>query len=56
MDKATADKKIFEYRDRIFGFALDKVRNIDQAQTRPYRKSRRVCIPHIEKCVGEIRP
>ncbi len=32
MDKATADKKIFEYRDRIFGFALDKVRNIDQAQ------------------------
>ena len=32
MDKKTADKKIFEYRDRIFGFALDKVRNIDQAQ------------------------
>lgn len=32
MDKKTADKKIFEYRDRIFGFALDKLRNIDQAQ------------------------
>ncbi|MCR5480570.1 MAG: RNA polymerase sigma factor [Ruminococcus sp.] len=32
MDKKTADKKIFEYRDRIFGFALDKVRNTDQAQ------------------------
>lgn len=32
MDKKTADKKIFEYRDRIFGFALDKTRNIDQAQ------------------------
>ncbi|MBR1765297.1 MAG: RNA polymerase sigma factor [Ruminococcus sp.] len=31
MDKKTADKKIFEYRDRIFGFALDKARNIDQA-------------------------
>lgn len=32
MDKKTADRTIFEYRDRIFGFALDKVRNIDQAQ------------------------
>ena len=32
MDKATADKKIFEYRDKIFGFALDQVKNIDQAQ------------------------
>ena len=32
MDKQTADKKIFEYRDKIFGFALDKVKNIDQAQ------------------------
>ncbi len=32
MDKKTADKKIFEYRDRIFGFALDKIRNIDMAQ------------------------
>ena len=32
MDKKTADKTIFEYRDRIFGFALDKVRNIDMAQ------------------------
>lgn len=31
MDKQTADKKIFEYRDKIFGFALDKVRNIDLA-------------------------
>ena len=32
MDKKTADNKIFEYRDRIFGFALEKVRNIDMAQ------------------------
>ena len=32
MDKKTADKKIFEYRDRIFGFALERQRNIDQAQ------------------------
>lgn len=32
MDKKTSDRTIFEYRDRIFGFALDKVRNIDQAQ------------------------
>ncbi|MBR4346779.1 MAG: sigma-70 family RNA polymerase sigma factor [Oscillospiraceae bacterium] len=32
MDKNTVDKTIFEYRDRIFGFALDKLRNIDQAQ------------------------
>lgn len=31
MDKQTADKKIYEYRDRIFGFALDKTRNVDQA-------------------------
>ncbi len=32
MDKQTADKKIYEYRDKIFGFAMDKMRNIDQAQ------------------------
>lgn len=31
MDKQTADKKIYEYRDRIFGFAMEKTRNIDQA-------------------------
>ena len=32
MDKKTADKKIFEYRDRIFGFALERTHNIDRAQ------------------------
>lgn len=32
MEKRIADKCIFEYRDRIFGFALDKTRNIDQAR------------------------
>lgn len=31
MDKQTADKKIIEYRDRIFGFAMEKTRNVDQA-------------------------
>lgn len=31
MDKQTADKKIYEYRDRIFGFAMEKTRNVDQA-------------------------
>lgn len=31
MEKQIADKKIFEYRDRIFGFALEKVHNIDEA-------------------------
>ncbi len=32
MDKQTADKKIYEYRDRIFGFAMDSMRNVDQAR------------------------
>ena len=32
MDKKTADKYIYEYKDRIFGYAMDKMRNIDQAQ------------------------
>ncbi len=32
MDKQTADKKVYEYRDRIFGFAMEKTRNVDQAQ------------------------
>lgn len=32
MKKQTADKMIFEYRDRIFGFALEKMRNIDQSR------------------------
>ena len=32
MDKTSADKYIYEYRDRIFGFALGKTRNIDQAE------------------------
>lgn len=31
MDKQTADKKIYEYRDRIFGFAMEKTRNVDKA-------------------------
>ncbi|MCM1166308.1 MAG: sigma-70 family RNA polymerase sigma factor, partial [Ruminococcus sp.] len=31
MDKQTADRKIYEYRDRIFGFAMEKTRNVDQA-------------------------
>ena len=31
MDKQTADKKIYEYRDKIFGFAMEKTRNVDQA-------------------------
>lgn len=31
MDKQTADKEIYEYRDRIFGFAMEKTRNVDQA-------------------------
>lgn len=31
MDKQTTDKKICEYRDRIFGFAMEKTRNVDQA-------------------------
>ncbi|SDB29053.1 RNA polymerase sigma factor, sigma-70 family [Ruminococcaceae bacterium FB2012] len=32
MEKTLADKLIFEYRDRIFGFALEKTRNIDRAR------------------------
>lgn len=32
MDKKTADKYIYEYKDRIFGYAMDKMRSIDQAQ------------------------
>ncbi len=32
MEKQTADKYIFRYRDKIFGFALEKTRNIDRAQ------------------------
>ncbi len=32
MDKKTADKYIYEYKDRIFGYAMDKMRNVDQAQ------------------------
>lgn len=31
MEKQTADKLIFEYRDKIFGFAMEKTRNVDQA-------------------------
>lgn len=31
MDKQTADRKIYEYRDRIFGFAMEKTRNTVQA-------------------------
>ena len=31
MDKQTADKSIYEYRDKIFGFAMEKTRNVDQA-------------------------
>lgn len=31
MDKQTADKKIYEYRDKIFGFAMEKTRNVDKA-------------------------
>lgn len=32
MKKAIADKLIFQYMNKIFGFALDKLRNIDQAR------------------------
>lgn len=32
MDKQTADKKIYEYRDKIFGFAMDKTRSVDRAR------------------------
>lgn len=32
MNKPTADRYIHEYLDRIFGFALDRTRNIAQAQ------------------------
>lgn len=32
MDKTSADKYIYEYCDRIFGFALGKARNIDRAE------------------------
>lgn len=32
MDKPTSDKLIFQYMNKIFGFALEKLRNIDQAQ------------------------
>lgn len=31
MEKNTADKQIYEYRDKIFGFAMEKTRNVDQA-------------------------
>lgn len=31
MDKQTADKRIYEYRDKIFGFAMEKTRNVDKA-------------------------
>lgn len=31
MNKQTADTLIYEYRDKIFGFAMEKTRNIDQA-------------------------
>ena len=31
MNKHTADKSIYEYRDKIFGFAMEKTRNVDQA-------------------------
>ena len=32
MNKQDADKCIFEYLDKIFGFSLDKMRNIEQAE------------------------
>ena len=32
MSKQDADKHIFEYLDKIFGFSLDKMKNIEQAQ------------------------
>ena len=32
MIKMTADKLIYEYRDKIFGFAMEKTRNVDQAR------------------------
>ena len=32
MEKHIADKLIFEYKDKVFGFALDKLHSIDQAQ------------------------
>lgn len=32
MDKQTADKYIYAYRDRIFGFAMSKARNVDSAR------------------------
>ena len=32
MEKTMADKLIFQYMNKIFGFALDKLRNIDQAR------------------------
>lgn len=32
MEKTIADKLIFQYMDKIFGFALDKLRNIEQAR------------------------
>lgn len=31
MEKKIADKLIYEYRDKIFGFAMEKTRNVDQA-------------------------
>ena len=31
MDKNTADKLIYGYRDKIFGFAMEKTRNVDKA-------------------------
>lgn len=32
MNKQDADKCIFEYLDKIFGFSLDKMKSIEQAQ------------------------
>lgn len=32
MEKHIADKLIFEYKDKVFGFALDKLHSIDRAQ------------------------
>lgn len=31
MNKEAADKCIYEYRDKIFGFAMKQTRNVDQA-------------------------
>lgn len=32
MDKQTADKYIYQYKDKIFGFAMSKARNVDGAR------------------------